>query len=167
MYDTTSQKTSMDRTLTVASAIRIAWMIWLTLLVFPFLVLLCIVWKFANGEAAVRHDDHQTWFLVSALCLLAVVPLSFFWRAHLFKSYYSGNPLRPHNYLLGMLWVWVALEIGGLVSLFGCLIDRSLLPGLLPALVAFMFFVTFYPTGRCMTRGSGDSQDPEIYQTPR
>ena len=92
---------------------------------------------------------------------------NFFWQAHLFRSYYSGNPVHPHNYLFGMLLVWMALEFGGLFSLFGCLVYGSLLPNLLPALVAFMFFVASYPTGRSMTGHSGDSQDPEVYQTPR
>ncbi len=66
-----------------------------------------------------------------------------------------------------MISVWMALEIGGLFSLAGCLIYDSLLPDLIPALVAFMFFVTFWPGGRAMTRRVGTSQDPEVYRSPR
>lgn len=158
----------MNGSLTVASAIRIAWIVWLTLLMVPFLLFLCVVWKFSDGNPTIRQDnDGQAWFLVSTLYLLAIVPLSFFWRSHLFKSYYSGNPVHPHNYLFGMLGVWIALELGGLLSLTGCLIYGSLLPDLLPGLVAFMFFVTYWPTGTSMTRHGGNSLDAEIYQTPR
>jgi hypothetical protein len=85
----------------------------------------------------------------------------------LFRSYYAGDPIHPHNYLVGMFGVWMALEIGGLLSLSGCLICGSLLPDLVPALLAFMFFMTFYPTGGSMTGHGGDSQDPEVYRTPR
>jgi len=152
--------------LSVASAIRIAWVTWLTLLIIPFMVSLYLIWKFSSGETAVRRDDGQVWFLISFLYLLAVVPMSFFWRAHLFKAYYEGNPVQPPKYLFGMISVWMALEIGGLFSLAGCLIYDSLLPGV-PALVAFMFFVTFWPGGRAMTRKVGTSQDPEVYRSPR
>jgi hypothetical protein len=167
MLNAASQNKTMNGSLTAASAIRIAWITWLTLLIIPFAVFLYIVWKFSNGETTVRHNEGDIWFLVSALYLLAVVPLSFFWRAHLFKSYDAGHPVHPHKYLFGMMAVWMALEIGGLFSLTGCLIYDSLLPDLIPALVAFMFFVTFWPGGRAMTHHVGTSQDPEVYQTPR
>jgi hypothetical protein len=166
MLNAASQQKSIGGSLTVASAIRIAWITWLTLLFIPFFVFLYLAWKFSNGAAVLRHDDGETWFLISALFLLAVVPLSFFWRSHLFRSYYAGNPVSPNSYLLGMVGVWTALELGGLFSLTGCLIYQSLLPDLIPALVAFMFFVTFWPSGRAMTRKVGTSQDPEVYRSP-
>ena len=167
MLNAASQQKSIGGSLTVASAIRIAWLTWLTLLIIPFLVSMYIVWKFSNHETVTHHDDGQVWFLISSLYLLAVVPLSFFWRAHLFKSYYAGTPVPPHKYLFGMMGVWMSLEIGGLFSLAGCMIYDSLLPDLVPALVAFMFFVTFWPGGRAMTGHAGTSQDPAVYQTPR
>jgi len=167
MLNAASQQKSMGGSLNVASAIRIAWLTWLVLLVIPFMVSLYLFWKFSNGEAVAHHDDGDVWFLVSALYLLAVVPLSFFWRAHLFRSYYTGHPVQPHKYLFGMISVWMSLEIGGLFSLAGCLVYNSLVPDLIPALVAFMFFVTFWPGGRAMTGSVGTSQDPEVYRSPR
>ncbi len=89
------QRKSMGGSLTVPSAIRIAWIIWLVLLVIPFMVSLYLFWKFSTGEAVPHRDVGDVWFLISALYLLAIVPLSFFWRAHLFKSYYSGHPVEP------------------------------------------------------------------------
>ena len=66
-----------------------------------------------------------------------------------------------------MISVWVALVIGGLFSLIGCLLYDTLLPDLVPALVAFMFFVTLWPSGRAMTHHIGDSHDPQVYEEPR
>ena len=74
----------------------------------------------------------------------------------------------PKSYLVGMLGVWATIEIGGLASLIGCLVTRSLLPTLLPALVAFMLFVPLWPSGRSMICShKGDSDDPETYEEPR
>jgi hypothetical protein len=166
MLNAASQQKSISG-LSVASAIRIAWVTWMILLVIPFMVSLYLFWKFSNKEAVVQRDVGDVWFLVSALYMLAVVPLSFFWRAHLFKSYYSGHPVEPQKYLFGMISVWMSLEIGGLFSLAGCLVYDSLVPCMIPALLAFMFFVTFWPGGRAMTGKAGTSQDPEIYRPPR
>jgi hypothetical protein len=66
-----------------------------------------------------------------------------------------------------MMSIWVALEIGGLFALVGCLRSQQLLPDLLPALVAFMFFVTLWPSGRAMTRQTGHLEDPQVYEEPR
>ncbi len=68
---------------------------------------------------------------------------------------------------MGMFTVWGTLEIGGLLSLTGCLVSRSLLPTLLPALAAFMMFVVLWPSGRAMINSHGGSDDPEKYGEPR
>jgi len=60
------------------------------------------------------------------------------------------------------------MEVGGLLALAGCLVTQSLSPSLLPALVAFILFIPFWPSGRAMTTpcGAGDD-DPENYVEPR
>ena len=112
--------------------------------------------------------EGQTWFITASIYLLIVVPVAFFWRGHVFKAYWSGRPVTPHKYVYGMLSVWLALVIGGIYSLIGCYVEHSLLPNLLPALVAFMFYVTLWPSGRAMVRHTvGATDDPEVYEEPR
>jgi hypothetical protein len=69
--------------------------------------------------------------------------------------------------LFGMLAIWAALEFGGIIALLGCFVDHSLLPNLLPALVAFMFFVTLWPSGKSMVRSIGNEEDAGVYEEPR
>jgi len=91
----------------------------------------------------------------------------FFWRGRIFKSYWSGQPIAPAKYLYGVLVPWTALEFGGIISLLGCFVDQALLPNLLPALLAFMFYVTLWPSGRSMVRSMGDAEDAGLYEAPR
>jgi hypothetical protein len=43
----------------------------------------------------------------------------------------------------------------------------SFLPDLLPAIAAFVFLITLWPTGKMMLNHVGDSNDPQIYEEPR
>jgi hypothetical protein len=153
--------------MSVQTALRLAWATWVTLLIIPFLVFLGAVWALMGHEPAVAQRGSDTWFLGASAYLLVVVPISFFWRGRQFKSYWSGQPIEPRKYLYGMLGIWTALEFGGIISLLGCFVERGLLPNLLPALVAFMFYVTLWPSGRSMVRRVGDLEDPGVYEEPR
>lgn len=154
-------------TLSVRIALRLAWVTWAVFLVIPFFLFLSIVWILGMREEVTLPPHRQTWFLGASAYLLVVVPLSFFWRGHMFKAYWSGQLIPPKKYLYGMLSMWAALVFGGIFSLLGCFADRSLLPNLLPALVAFMFYVTLWPSGRAMVKHTGQSEDPGRYQEPR
>jgi hypothetical protein len=170
MLNAASQSKMADGSRTPQNAIRVAWLVWVGLLVIPFFVFLFVVWTLSgagDGLGGVRRNDGELWFLIGSLYLVLVVPISFFWRGHVFKAYWSGHPVKPAEYLTGMISLWLALVVGGLFSLVGCLVSRSLLPDLLPALVAFMFFVTLWPSGRAMIRTVGRSEDPQIYEEPR
>jgi len=153
--------------LSVHTAIRLAWVTWIALLVVPFFLFLSVVWTLTNHESARVATQQPSWFLASSAYLLVVVPASFFWRSRLFKCYWSGHPIPPAKYLYGMLAIWAALEFGGIISLLGCFVDRSLLPNLLPALIAFMFFVTLWPSGRSMVTVVGNAEDASVYEEPR
>jgi hypothetical protein len=154
--------------ISAGTAIRLAWIIWLILLAIPFLLFLNVAWTLSAGETAAKLvNGSQAWFLTASVYLLVVVPVSFFWRGHVFKAYWSGKTVAPGKYLFGMVSVWMALEIGGIFSLIGCKVNESLLPNLLPALVAFMFFVTLWPSGRAMVRTVGGQEDPQFYEEPR
>jgi len=70
--------------------------------------------------------------------LAVAVPAAFFWRSREFKGYWEGKCVSPNRYLRGMLILWLTIEVGGVVALVGCFVSGSLLPNLLPAMVAFM-----------------------------
>ncbi|HUB27045.1 MAG TPA: hypothetical protein VL992_16590 [Tepidisphaeraceae bacterium] len=153
--------------ISVATAIRIAWVSWIVLLIIPFLVFLAMIWRTTIVPSSETSQTGTGWFLASCLYLVVIVPVSFFWQTHVFKSYYTGHTVQPRQYLFGKMTVWIALEIGGLFSLIGCFVENAPLPNLLPALVAFMFFVTFWPNGRAMVRNVGHLEDPQMYEEPR
>jgi hypothetical protein len=155
-------------TMSPATALRVAWVCWIMLLILPFFLFLHVVWTLnaqASSEAAAPHQER--WFLAAIGYLLVAGPGSFFARSGIFKAFWSGKTVSPGKYLSGMLLIWLALEVGGLFSLAGCLVDGQLLPNLFPALVAFMFFVTFWPSGRAMVRPMGHQDDAALYEEPR
>jgi hypothetical protein len=153
--------------MSVQTALRLAWGTWVVLLIIPFLVFLGAVFTLMDHEPTVAQRGTPSWFLGASAYLLVVVPIAFFWRGRQFQAYWSGHPVEPKKYLYGMLAIWTALEFGGIVSLLGCFVDRALLPNLLPALVAFMFYVTLWPSGKSMVRRVGDLEDPGVYEEPR
>lgn len=155
--------------LTPQQALRYAWYVYLVMLATPFLLFLYVTWSLSGG-GLLRRDVSLSdgWFIGSVAYMVLIVPASFFVRSRYFKEYWTGGCVAPKNYLTGMLITWTALEIGGLLSLLGCLVSRSLLPSLLPALAAFMMFAVLWPNGRAMIcAGRGSSDDPEHYEEPR
>ncbi|HEY1921458.1 MAG TPA: hypothetical protein VGG44_01735 [Tepidisphaeraceae bacterium] len=153
--------------LTPRTALRLAWTTWMVFLIIPFLLFLTVVWTLGIQGGAKPQINEEHWFLGSSAYMLVVVPLSFFWRGHVFKAYWTGQTVPPTTYLYGMLTIWAALEFGGIFSLLGCFIDRALLPNLLPALVAFMFYVTLWPSGRAMVSHKGHFEDAGKYEEAR
>jgi hypothetical protein len=67
-----------------------------------------------------------------------------------------------------MIGVWLVIEVAGLLSLLGCLMSNALMPCMIPAAIAFMFFTPLYPSGVAMTHQHvGDTDDPATYVEPR
>jgi len=153
--------------LSVRTALRMAWATWVVMLVIPFLLFLGAIWMLGIQTGATVHSNDEHWFLGASAYLLVAVPLSFFWRGHVFKAYWTGKTIPPMTYLYGMLTMWAALEFGGIFSLLGCFVDHALLPNLLPALVAFMFYVTLWPSGRAMVSHMGHHEDAGKYEEAR
>jgi hypothetical protein len=151
-----------------AQALRLAWCSWLILLSIPALVFLAVMWRMVGGDlSALDGTASYRWFILTMVYLALIIPAAFFWRGHIFKAYSAGLPVAPRDYLKGMLTIWLATEIGGLLALIGCLVTNSLLPNLIPAMVAFMLFTPFWPSGRAMTHPVGNEDDPERYEEPR
>lgn len=155
--------------LTPEVALRYAWGGWLTMLACPFVLFLYVAWSLMGDQPMRRNRPlSDVWFLASVAYMVLIVPATFFIRSRLFRAYWKGDCVAPRAYLTGMYTVWGALELGGLLSLAGCLASRSLLPSLMPAIAAFMMFVVLWPSGRAMIcAGRGASDDPEHYEEPR
>ncbi len=154
-------------TLTEGAALRYAWWAWFAMLFFPAFVFIGVVYALNFGEQPARPQVGATWFLINMGYLLVGIPLAFFLRSRLFSNYYEGRPVPPTKYLVGAMIPWVVLEIGGLLSLAAVWYARSFTPNIIPAIVAFAFFVTMFPKGTAMLRPTGNSQDPELYEEPR
>jgi hypothetical protein len=150
-------------------ALRYAWCAWLTMLSVPLVMFLYVCWNLMDEQVAKRNlPAANAWFVACVAYMITVVPAAIFWRSWHFKSYWSGECVAPKSYLIGMIGVWVTIEIGGIASLIACLATNSLLPNLLPALVAFMLFLPLWPSGRAMICSHrGNSDDPETYEEPR
>lgn len=157
-----------ENKLSADCALHVAWRIWFTLAVIPFIVFLAVIWQLMDAQSEAGNSDlAQTWF-IGAMAYLAIgLPAAFFWRSRIFRGYWAGKTISPRDYLVGMATIWIAIEIGGLFALIGCLVSGTLLPNLLPALVAFMLFTPLWPNGHSMTRPLHNEQDPAEYQEPR
>ena len=153
--------------LTPGQALRIAWVSWVVLLAIPALGFLAVMWTFIGDETTPDRGLGERWFLVTMIYMAVAVPAAFFWRSREFKAYWDGKAVSPARYLRGTLIVWLTIEIGGLMALAGCLASNGLTPNLLPAMVAFMLFTPFWPSGRAMTHPVGDDDDFEVYEEPR
>jgi hypothetical protein len=151
------------------TALKYAWFVWLTMLAIPFLYFLYVVWSMMSAQtSAPDRWLGDKWFITSVVYMVLVAPGSFFVRSRLFRNYWKGQPVPPRDYLKGMFTAWGALELGGILSLSGCLATGALLPNLFPALAGVVLFVALWPNGRAMISGGrGASDDPERYEEPR
>ena len=157
-----------DGGLRPSAAFRPAWFWYLALLFIPFLMFVAVFMTLQHREGALPHQSmRNAWFIGSILFLLLAAPIAFAVRSRLFRSYWRGEAVAPRAYLAGMLIVWGTLEIGGLLSLVGCLMSNSMTPCILPAVAAFLFFAPLWPNGSAMARPAGNTDDPEIYAEPR
>src|ERR1700733_836743 len=97
--------------LTPEKALKLAWLCWGILLAGPFLLLQVLIWcidpqnqsivrYLSSHEFARFHPTPEGWFIVAMAYLAVILPLSFFWRGHLFKDYWLGHPIAPRKYIL-------------------------------------------------------------------
>ncbi len=156
-----------DDRLTVGEALRYAWLSWLAMLIIPFVLFLVATIKSNSGTERATDSHIGTIWFVAAMAILGIgVPAAFFLRSRYFKPYFEGDVVPPRAYLKGQLAIWIMTELGGIFALIGCLVSGSLIPNIVPALLAFVIFVPFRPTGRSMVRAVGASDDHHIYEDP-
>jgi hypothetical protein len=153
--------------LTVGTSIKVAWWTWLVLLLAPFLLFMFVAYRLTDSTAVRNQPLASAWFVGTMIYLIVAAPASFFIRSRLFRPYWNGSVVPPRNYLMGMTIVWLSLEVGGILSMVGCLMSNSILPGMLPGVAAFMFFLPLWPSGRAMTQANvGNAEDPGRYREP-
>jgi hypothetical protein len=152
--------------LTPGEALRWAWVWWIVLLLAPFVVFLGVVVTMLSTQGTPRPAVANAFFMIALLWLAVTVPLAFALRSYCFRAYWEGQPVEPHSYLRGMVTVWLAMEIGGLISLVGCWVSYTLMPCLLPAAVAFMLFTPFWPSGNAMEESATNLDDEQLYHEP-
>jgi len=151
-----------------ALMVRAAWCIYVGLLLLPFLVLASAT-ELRSIFGVLPGTAHQVdrWFVLTMAYLVLAVPAALFYRRHLWKTFFRGKSVTPGHYLTGMLVLWMTLEVGILVPLIHCEATGSYLPGLVPAIVAYVFFLTLWPIGNMMLDHTGIVEDPQKYQEPR
>lgn len=165
---TIATRGAVRQELGVVMAMRIAWWTWLVLLLTPFILFLIAAYRITDESAVVNKELARGWFVGVMAYMCVMAPVSFFWRSHKFKAYWQGDVVAPKDYLMGQVPVWLVLEIGGLLSLIGCLVSKTFVPCILPAVAAFMFFLPLWPSGVAMVRRNvGNVDDPARYQEPR
>lgn len=153
--------------ITPGEALWHAWLWWLVLLLLPFFVFIAVLFMWLFFEPTPNETVANVFFVISMLWLLVSVPTAFALRSHCFKAWWEGQTVEPRSYLRGMVTIWMASEIGGLIALIGCLASGSLMPTLVPAAVAFMLFVPFWPSGRALVDAVGTADDDTYFREPR
>lgn len=161
-----SESSPTTETHLIQSTLRRAWAWWLTLLLVPFILFLTLL-VYLSMSPAKNPEVGSSYVIASILWLGLGVPAGFMVRWRFFRDYWAGGLCKPADFLHGTLSAWIAIEIGGLISLIGCFVDNSLTPNIVPAVVAFIVFTPFWPSGEAMTKALGRLDDPEIMRHPR
>lgn len=146
----------------------VAWIVWFVMLTIPFVVFLAVLFRQLYGESAVASEATiNRWFVGSMIFCGLVVPGAFFLQGRAFRAYWHGQCVAPRAYLRGMISIWASLELSGLIALIGCWATGTMIPTMLPAILAFMLFVPLWPNGHAMTRPLVSEQDGADYEEPR
>jgi len=166
--DTHIPITAGSTALTPQKALRLAWTIWIVLLLLPYVAMPIALRANLRADAGSYNPEAaDAWFVAIMLYMVIALPAAFFWRSHLFKAYWRGDTVSPRAYFWGMVSLWAALTIGGLTALVVCIATVTFAPNVIPAALALFVYVILWPDGSAMTRPVGGSDDPETYREPR
>jgi len=150
------------------SALKHAWFWYGGLMAVPTLTFIYMMWWFLYREPRTQMEIRWTWLIGTVAFMVIAIPLSIFARSRLFRAYWQGECVAPRAYLAGMIIVWSTIVVSGIASMIGCMMTGTFLPNLVPALVAFVVYLTMWPSGRVMIHErKGIAEDPEHYEEPR
>jgi hypothetical protein len=158
-------KTTRDR---AQATLRAAWVVYFVFMVLPPLAFAIALLVQMNRTASPRNSGGVTnWLWVIVAYLVVGFPAALFIRRRVCIAYNRGESVAPRNYFVGMLTVWVSLEIGMFLPIVGYCVTGVLMPIIPLALVPLVFFFTLWPSGDMLVSHSGDSDDAETYKNPR
>ena len=152
----------------VQSALRAAWLTYFVFMMLPPVAFAIALLVRMNRIAPPRNPGgvmNWLWLIVAYLAI--GFPAALFIRRRLCIAYNRGDIVAPRNYYVGMLTVWLSLEIGMFLPIVGYCETGVLLPTIALSLVPLIFLITLWPTGDMLVSHSGDSDDAEIYKNPR
>lgn len=147
-------------------ALVVAWVSWAILLFFPVIVFVAAMYG-SLGQPNADIALSETFFVASLAWMIVTVPLAFLLRGYIFRSWWGGETVEPASYIKGMLAIWLSAEIGGLIALAGVWVSHLAMPCLLPAALALMLFMPFWPNGSAMSDKVGNATDDEVFRYPR
>jgi hypothetical protein len=158
-----------DHLQTQGGAYGLAWAVWITYLMLPLFVFMGVVfYMLVNIGGLGYHNVGDSWFLTMMIWLAVGVPGAYFVRSRLFfRDFWAGRPVTPRQYFYGMVLIWTVIEIAGVFSLLGCLFTGELVPNIIPALFAFILFITQWPNASAMTESTGQKADSTVFRHPR
>lgn len=160
--------TLKDQLATRGGTYGLAWAVWLAYLVTPLFVVIGSILFLMVSNGAVHKGLGETWFITMMIWIAVGIPLAFYVRSRMyFSRYWEGKTVSPRQYFRGMLLVWTVIELAGVLSMIGCLVTGELIPNLIPALLAFVVFLTQWPNGSAMTLTTGHKDDSSVFQYPR
>jgi hypothetical protein len=133
--------------------LEMAWTTWLALLAVPFVVLPFALHMMPGGRgdgSGPRTELADRWFVIVMIYLMVALPASLLVRGLLFGGMGRARNVLPRAYYAGTLVVWLVVVVGGLVAELVCVVTGTLLPNVLPAVLALAVFMTLFPTGSAM-----------------
>ena len=130
---------------------ELAWTTWVILLATPFVVLpfALHMTPSASGSGP-KPELAEKWFLVVMVYLLVALPVALLIRSYLFRSFWQGRSVVPRVYYVGVFIPWAVVAVAGLVAELVCIATATLVPNILPALLALFIYLMLWPTGAVM-----------------
>ena len=148
------------------TALQLAWTTWVVLLVTPFMMLPLTLHLMPSASGAgPKPELAGRWYGILMVYLLVAIPVALVIRAVMFKGLWHGQPVPPQRYYSGMLLLWFVVVAGGITAELVCVATATLVPNILPAMLALIVFLSLWPTGRPMEHcRTGDAARSEVRQ---
>jgi hypothetical protein len=136
---------------TPTTALQLAWTTWLVLLALPFVILPLSLHLLPGSRGSEPKPElAEQWYAVVMVYIAGAVPIALVVRAFMFKAFWRGGVVPAQRYYAGMLLVWSVVLAAGLTAELVCIATATLVPNVLPGMLALFIFLLLWPTGRVM-----------------